>query len=243
MPRFATASGDPDLIQFDADIRQALNHEEPLEYAVEPSIQGITVEMVYEKGTLAVASTRGNGVEGEDITPNIKTILTVPLRLERLTDASPVPELLVIWGRVYMEKDPLDALNRSRRTNQLAPYADSAEAAADSLLQTNPKVTAKRPLNVFCVGACGMDPANSFETHYDRMVTVQQWGIRVNRPYLCVCNGIEQVIEHCRHIQESMHDQPYPVDGATVHVNRLSYQRRLGETSYTARWAITYNLF
>jgi DNA ligase (NAD+) len=182
-------------------------------------------------------------VEGENITTNIKTILTVPLRLERLADASPVPDLLVLWGRVYMEKDSLDALNRSRSTNQLVPYADSAAATADSLLQPNPRVTAKRPLNVFCVGAGGVDPANPSETHCDRMVTVQQWGVRVNRPHLHACTGIEQVIEYCRRIQESMHELLYPVEGATVHVNRLSYQRRLGETSDTARWAITYKLF
>jgi len=240
MPLFGTAADDQDLQEFDAGVRQSLKQEQPLQYAVEPSIEGITVEMVYEKGTLTVASTRGDGEVGEEITGNIKTILTVPLRLERLREAPPLPELLVVWGRVYVEKAALEARNRSRIESRLASYATPAEAAADSLRQPNPRVTAKRPLNVFCNGAAGVFPDTPYETHYEQMLAIQQWGLRVNRPHLRTCIDVEEVLEYCHDLQGSRGRLPYPVDGVLIGLNRLSLQRQLGEESGTAQWARAY---
>jgi DNA ligase (NAD+) len=240
MPLYRKVSDDRALREFDEEARRSLTLEEPLEYAVEPSIEGVPVEMVYENSRLEVVSTRGDGSVGYDITRNAKTILTVPLRLEKRKDSPPLPQLLVVWGRIYMESEPFEALNRRRETNQQPAYRNPAEAAANSLLQLDPKISATRPLNVFCSGAAALVPDSPSETHMDLMLLIQSWGLRVNRPHLRHCKGIDSVIKHCHRLEKTTAEVPYPVEGALIHVNRLPHQRRLVDVSGVAQWAAIY---
>ncbi|MBN2123546.1 MAG: NAD-dependent DNA ligase LigA [Deltaproteobacteria bacterium] len=227
------------LRDFDARIRRFLNEEAPIDYTAEPKMDGVAVELVYEKGALSVASTRGDGIVGEDITRNIKTILSVPITLVEVGDGPPIPDLLEVRGEVYMEKEDFDALNRSRAGQGLSLFANPRNAAAGSLRQLDSRVTARRPLNMFCYGVGEMSGTRP-ETQYDLMVTLQHWGLRVNRPAVRLCPSPDGVVDYCRELEERRAQFPFEIDGVVVKVNRIALQVRLGQKSRSPRWALAY---
>jgi len=230
---------DQEIIEFDARIKRFLKDSSSLDYTVEPKIDGLAVELVYENGTLAVASTRGDGEVGENVTRNIKTILTVPITLTRPKDQMPLPELLEVRGEVYMEIGDFEALNRERLARGLAAFANPRNAAAGSLRQLDPRVTAKRPLSMFCYGI-GEIRGAEFETQHSLMLALQRWGLRVNRPHIQVCPTAHEIVAYCHHLEEVRSQFPYEIDGAVIKVNRLDLQARLGRKSRSPRWAIAY---
>ena len=233
------AFGPQELIDFDARLKRYLDRTTPIEYTAEPKIDGLAVELVYENGRLTVASTRGDGYVGEDVTPNIKTILAVPLTLMEPKQGPPVPELLEVRGEVYMEVEAFGELNHERIKKNLPPFANPRNAAAGSVRQLDPRVTAKRPLNIFCYGV-GEVRGASFETQMEMMLTLQQWGLRVNRQYIKLCKTIEEAASYCEELERIRETFPYEIDGAVIKVNRLDLQHRLGEKSRSPRWAIAY---
>ncbi len=228
-----------ELKAFDERVRRFLGVTDPIEYTVEPKIDGLAVELVYEHGKLVVASTRGDGYVGEDVTQNVKTILSVPLTLDSYKEARAIPELLEVRGEVYMDIAAFEELNRQRIRQGLPPFANPRNAAAGSVRQLDPRVTAKRPLNIFCYGV-GEVRGASFETHMEMMICLQEWGLRVNRPHMRVCPDIDQVIDYCEALEDKRSEFPYEIDGAVVKVNRLDFQARLGEKARSPRWAIAY---
>ncbi len=230
---------DQDIRDFDARVKRFLGDDSPVEYTVEPKIDGLAIELVYENGVLSVASTRGDGFVGENVTPNVKTILTIPLTLINRKNAPPLPDLLEVRGEVYMDLEAFENMNRERLNKGLPPFANPRNAAAGSLRQLDPKVTAKRPLNMFCYGVGAMD--GSFcETQYELMLQIQEWGLRVNRPYIRICDTPSDVIDYCRHLEEIRSQFLFEIDGAVIKVNRLSLQARLGHKSRSPRWAMAY---
>jgi DNA ligase (NAD+) len=228
-----------DIKAFNARIKRLLGNGDELSYTVEPKIDGLAVEMVYEMGRLTRASTRGDGYAGENITPNIKTILSVPLTLLQFRKGRPIPELLEVRGEVYMEMEAFEALNRMRLSKNLSTFAGPRSAAADSLGQPDPRITVQRPLNVFCSGI-GEFKGPSFETQMELMITLQEWGLRVNRPHMRECHHMEEVIQYCLDLEEKRSRFPYQIDGAVIKVNHLALQARLGEKSQRPRWAMDY---
>lgn len=228
-----------ELMEFDERVRRFLNVSGPIEYVVEPKIDGLAVEIVYEEGRLTVASTRGDGYVGEDVTQNIKTILSVPLTLDSYKEARPIPELLEVRGEVYMEKEAFEQLNKERLKQGLPPFANPRNAAAGSVRQLDSRVTAKRPLNIFCYGV-GEVRGATFQTHMEMMICLQEWGLRINRPHMRLCANIDQVIQYCEELEEKRSQFPYEIDGAVVKVDRLAYQARLGQKSRSPRWAIAF---
>ena len=233
------AFGSQELIEFDARIKRYLGQDSPIEYTAEPKIDGLAVELVYENGKLVVASTRGDGYVGEDVTANIKTILSVPLTLMESKQGRPIPELLEVRGEVYMEVEAFEALNRERLKNNLPPFANPRNAAAGSLRQLDPRVTAKRPLNIFCYGV-GEVRGASFQSQMELMIALQQWGLRVNRQYIKLCHDIQEAVDYCESLEQNRATFPYEIDGAVIKVNSLELQRRLGEKSRSPRWAIAF---
>lgn len=229
---------DQDMRDFDARIKRFLGDDSPVQYTIEPKIDGLAIELVYEHGTLTVASTRGDGEVGENVTRNIKTILTIPLTLTQKKNTLPPPDLLEVRGEVYMEVEAFENLNRERVDRGLPPFANPRNAAAGSLRQLDPKVTAKRPLNMFCYGV-GIINA-SCNTHHELMILLQQWGLRVNRPYIRIGETITDVIDYCRHLEEIRDQFFYEIDGAVIKVNRLDLQTRLGQKTRSPRWAMAY---
>lgn len=228
-----------DIFEFDTRIRKNLGPGVPFEYVVEPKMDGLAVEAVYEKGRLTVASTRGNGLVGENITANLKTILDVPVSLLVLSTGRPAPDLLEVRGEVYMEHEDFARLNRERLAKALPPFSNPRNAAAGSLRQLDHRVTAKRPLRMFCYGV-GTISVDDFQTYYDLMVGLQEWGFRINRPHMRVCNTPEEVLGYCRDLENRRLEFPYEIDGAVIKVNRLGLQARLGQVSRSPRWALAW---
>lgn len=224
---------------FDARVRKLLPEHPVIEYTVEPKMDGLAIEIVYEKGHLVVASTRGDGYVGEDVTRNIKTIISIPLVLQRHDKDLPIPDLLEVRGEVYMEKHAFESLNRERLLKNMPPFANPRNAAAGSLRQLNPKVTAKRHLDMFCYGVGRVIPM-VYETQYELMLDLQALGLRVNRPYINLCTSVHEIISYCHHLEDIRLDLPYEIDGAVIKVNRLDLQARLGHKTRSPRWAVAY---
>lgn len=229
---------DQDIKDFDTRIKRFLGDDSPVQYTVEPKIDGLAVELVYENGALTVASTRGDGYVGENVTQNIRTIMTIPLTLTQKKNTLPPPDPLEVRGEVYMDLEAFENLNRERVDKGLQPFANPRNAAAGSLRQLDPRVTAKRPLNMFCYGVGTMNA--SCETHHELMILLQQWGLRVNRPYIRICDTITDVIDYCRHLEEMRAQFFYEIDGAVIKVNRLDLQTRLGQKTRSPRWSMAY---
>jgi len=227
------------IFDFDKRVRKFLKDDTPVNYTVEPKIDGLAVELIYEKGALSVASTRGDGRVGEDVTRNIKTILNVPLTLKSRKSSLPIPEILEVRGEVYMDLAAFETLNRKRAAQNEALFANPRNAAAGSLRQLDSRITAKRPLDMFCYGV-GNAHTLPFKTHWDIMMALQHWGLRVNRPHIVVCDTLDEVVTNCRNFEETRGQFPYEIDGAVIKVNPLELQSRLGEKSRSPRWAIAY---
>ncbi len=209
-----------------------------VEYVVELKYDGLAVELVYENGQLWVASTRGDGETGEDITSNVKTIKEVPLRL-LMGQGGGIPERLVARGEIYMRKDEFRDFNRRRVEQGEDPFANPRNAAAGSVRQLDPGVTAQRPLHIFLYGVPNGEDMG-FETHWDVLQTLPKWGLPVNLEHTGRCADVEEAITYQREMAEKRNELPYEIDGVVVKVNRLDYQDRLGVRTRDPRWALAY---
>lgn len=207
-----------------------------VEYVMEVKIDGLAVELVYTDGAFTLGSTRGDGYAGEDITQNLRTIRSIPMRLR--SDDVPVPERLEVRGEVYMGKKEFLALNEERELTGEPLFANPRNAAAGSIRQLDPRITARRKLNVFCY-AMGRITGMEFSTHMDFLLNLQKWGFRVN-PYVRLCRSIDELIGHYRYIRSIREEMPYEIDGTVIKVNRTDYQFDLGTVSRSPRWAIAY---
>ncbi len=222
--------------RFDETCRRELGRE-AVEYVAEPKYDGAAVELIYENGRLVVASTRGDGETGEDITPNIRSLKEVPVVL--LRHLEPPPERLVARGEVYMRKDEFDRLNRMRADSGLEQFANPRNAAAGSLRQLDPNITAQRPLHIF-VYAVAEAEGRAFETQKEVLDTLPSWGLKVNSDQIAVCNGAEEAVDYHRHLGEVREALPYEIDGVVYKVNRIADQQRLGYRQRDPRWALAY---
>jgi DNA ligase (NAD+) len=224
-----------EMAEFDARIRKFLNLER-IDYLVEPKVDGVAVELVYEEGVLTVASTRGDGVVGENITPNVRTIRSVPLRLR--AGKAPAPELLEVRGEVYFPIEPFRRLNREREEAGQPTFANPRNAAAGSLKQLDPRVSAARPLELACHGT-GEIRGRRFTTDFERLEALGDLGLRPV-PRSQVLGTLDEVFEFFDALDADRDSLPYEIDGLVVKVNDLSLQRRLGEVSRSPRWAVAY---
>jgi DNA ligase (NAD+) len=227
---------DPEeLTDFDRRVKKLLG-KDCVEYVAEPKIDGLAVEAVYREGIYAQGSTRGDGYTGEDIAENLRTVRSLPLRLIK-TDGK-VPSLLEVRGEVYMSKKDFAQLNRLREKAGEPVFANPRNAAAGSLRQLDPSVTASRKLHVFLY-AVGRVEGATFETHWEILESLKAWGLRVN-PQVRICASIEEAVDFHRRIEECRKALDYEIDGIVLKVNSLSEQTTLGEISRSPRWAIAY---
>ena len=226
MPDPVNGFKDQDIRDFDERVQAVLGNDDPTEYTSEPKINGVSVELVYKNGALTIAFTRDHSQGGEYITANLKTLLTVPLSLDQIDENCSIPALLDVRGMVYMEFEAFQALNLHRMEKALFPFKSPADAVADSIRQPNPRITAKRKLNMFCSGIAKYD-GPPFETEMESMIMLQKWGLRVNKPHLRLCPTAEKVIQYCHHLKEIRTQFPFKVDGALIKINRLSQQKKL----------------
>jgi len=252
MLSIANAMSDEELDEFDARVRRLLGLPEggPVDYVCEPKLDGLAVELVYQAGALVQGSTRGDGVQGEDVTPNLRTVgrtganRGVPLHLE-----GQVPLRLEIRGEVLLQKDHFQAMNRriERRNLELAvegkrleaPYANPRNAAAGSLRQKDWRVTATRPLSFIAYEAAIPGEALPWRSHWEKLQAVAGWGFETN-PENRRCRGLAEV-KACRdRMAEVRFALPYDTDGLVVKVDDLDQRRRLGAASRTPRWAVAW---
>ncbi|WP_136526485.1 NAD-dependent DNA ligase LigA [Geomonas ferrireducens] len=225
-----------DMIDFDDRVKRflGLSGDAEIAYVCEPKMDGVAVELVYRQGLLEIGSTRGDGVVGEDVTQNLKTIKDVPLRLE--TDKA--PELLTVRGEVYLPLAPFRKFNQEREEAGEPPFANPRNAAAGSLRQLDSRITAKRPLSIFCY-APGEIAGADFTSQSNFLETIPKWRLPVN-PLTRVVRGIGAMLAYYQEMMEQREELPYEIDGVVVKVDSFTMQRELGEKSRSPRWAIAW---
>jgi DNA ligase (NAD+) len=238
IPMLSLANGqnEAEVREFDQRVRRFLGTDGDLAYVAEPKLDGLAVELVYEMGKLVVGSTRGDGVNGENITQNLRTIKTIPLAL--IAREVPVPERLEVRGEVYMEIEKFEELNAKREASGEPLFANPRNAAAGSLRQLDPAITATRPLNVFFYAMGGVR-GYTFETHWQFLNTLPRWGLRVN-PLRRRCRNIDEAIAYYDEIASKREALAYEIDGVVIKVDSFGLQSRLGVISRNPRWALAY---
>jgi DNA ligase (NAD+) len=220
--------------EFDERVKRFLKSEDEIEYTVEPKYDGLAIELTYRDGFLFRASTRGDGYEGEDVTQNIRTIKSVPLKIE---DAEP-PKEIDIRGEVYMDIDEFEKLNREREQNGESAFANPRNAAAGSVRQLDSSITIARKLHLACYGI-GFVKEKIFRNQWEFIKWLEKTrfpipsGVKISR-------GIQNVINVVEEIGEKRRSFPFETDGAVVKVNDFNLQRALGVKTREPRWAVAY---
>lgn len=231
------AFDEEEVLAFDQRVRRFLNADSPVLYTAEPKLDGVAVEIVYENGRLVEASTRGDGYIGELITPHIRTIKTVPLTLLKTPDG-PLPSRLEVRGEVFIPVEAFKQLNEERLDKGEPLFANPRNAAAGSLRQLDSRITAKRPLEIFCYGV-GAVTDLEFASHWESLEVLRALGCRVN-PDIKPQATVDEIIGYYRDLVDRRHEFSYEMDGIVLKVDDLTLQKRLGEKSRSPRWAIAH---
>ena len=228
------ATAPEDLFEFEARLHRALPGTR-LAYVAEPKIDGLGVALLYERGRLARGATRGDGRVGEDVTPNLRTIRSVPMVLR---GALAEVDQLEVRGEVYMPRAEFAALNKALEEAGEATFANPRNAAAGAVRQKDPAVTARRPLDIFLYHVSRAD-ALGFETYWDTLTAMRAAGLRTN-PRAERHAAIADVTRYCERLERERNALGYDADGVVVKVDALDHQRRLGSTTHHPRWAIAF---
>ena len=229
------ATSESEFLEFHRRVvEQSGKVAEAIEYTAEPKFDGLAVEVIYEAGVLAQGATRGDGAVGEDITLNLRTVHSIPLRLL----GTSAPDLIEVRGEVIMDKEDFSKLNRERDRFGEPLFANPRNAAAGSVRQLDSKVTRLRPLTMFAHGIGslrGMELSNQWDT----LIFLGQLGFKVSE-HGKLCKTVDQVKEYYERLLKLREDLPYEIDGIVVKVNDFGLQRRLGEVSRSPRWAVAW---
>jgi len=217
-----------DLREFDQRMKKAASE---ITYFAELKIDGLAVTLHYENGQFIKGATRGDGVVGEDITQNLKTIQTIPLMIDELRP-------LEVRGEVYMSKSVFEGLNREREQSEIALFANPRNAAAGSLRQLDSKIAAKRKLTMFSYALVNANELD-YQTQMESLNRLTELGFNVNQTST-VCQTIEDVVHFVNHWEARRNDLPYEIDGIVIKVNELDKRESLGNTAKSLRWAIAY---
>ncbi len=221
------------LRRFDERLRRTVDDAS---YVVEPKLDGLSIELVYEDGVLVRAATRGDGTRGEGITENVRTIGAVPLRLR--ADARPVPSFLAVRGEVIMRLGAFEQLNERLLANGKTPFANPRNAAAGSLRQLDPKVTSARPLDVYCYDVLKLD-GDQFDSQRELLEGLAQWGFKMNE-LVGTAADVDGVVAYHRRVGEQRDDLEYEIDGIVIKLDDLKARALLGTTARHPRWAFAF---
>jgi DNA ligase (NAD+) len=235
MLSLANAFSEAEIRAFNRRVRDLLGTEDSIEYAAEPKLDGLAISLLYRSGVLERGATRGNGIKGEDITQNVRTIRAIPLKLR----GTACPDLLEVRGEVYIAKQDFEAMNERARAQGERTFVNPRNAAAGSLRQLDPRLTAKRPLSIFCYGIGKTQGGKLPETQAAILRQLSAWGLRVC-PETEVVQGEEGCFKYYTQLGASRQALPYAIDGVVYKVNRLDFQRRLGFVARAPRWAIAH---
>lgn len=229
MLSLANAFGEGDLRDFDRRVRESLNEE--YSYVCELKIDGLAVSLTYENGVFIQGSTRGDGAIGEDITMNLRTIHSIPLRLKE-------PVSIEVRGEAFMPKKSFEKLNREREERGETLFANPRNASAGSLRQLDPKIAASRNLDIFLYGIGNSGNVN-IRSHSEGLDYLDRLGFKTNKERR-KCKDIEEVIQYIKEYTEKRSTLPYEIDGIVIKVDSLAQQEKLGSTAKSPRWAIAY---
>ena len=225
---------DKDVVDFDRRVKEGLGLKtEEMVYVAEPKLDGVAVSIVYHNGVLKQAATRGDGKIGEDVTAQIRTLKTVPLKLQPSKNS---PELLEIRGEVYMPLEGFQTFNKQAILNNEKPFSNPRNAAAGSLRQLDPNITSKRPLKFFCHGLGEVKGMENHTHHHTILEQFRAWGLPVCSEFQVV-KGVEACLHFYQTLVKKRDKLPYEVDGVVYKVDDLSYQQRLGFVARAPRWA------
>ncbi len=228
------AVNEEEIREFDLRVKKILGlpADHGIAYLCEPKMDGLAVELVYTNGLLTIASTRGDGVTGEDVTENVRTIRSLPLRLNNEL----IPALLEVRGEIYLSLAAFQQINREKEENGEPPFANPRNAAAGSLRQLDPRVTARRPLSVYCY-APGIVEGVEFGSQQEFFDAIAGWGLPIN-PLVHRAAGIDGAVAFYHRMLEQRESLPYEIDGTVIKVDSFALQSELGEKSRSPRWAV-----
>ncbi len=229
------AFNDADMEDFDRRVHERLVSTQNIEYACEPKLDGIAVSLLYEKGLLVRGATRGDGSTGENITQNIRTVASIPLKL--LGDNH--PPILEVRGEVYMPKNSFNSLNAAAREINEKEFVNPRNAAAGSLRQLDSKVTASRRLEFCCYSLGRVEGQEMPAKHSEILDTFSRWGFKIN-PESKVVQGVQGCLDYYQNLAKKRNDLSYEIDGIVFKVNDIALQQRLGFVSRAPRWAISH---
>jgi DNA ligase (NAD+) len=233
MLSLSNAFSEKELTDFDKRIKKKFPHQF-FNYIIELKIDGLAIALVYEDGILQRGATRGDGFVGEDITQNLRTINSIPLRLIKFDNMQRVE----VYGEVYMNKDSFNKLNQKRDKQGENLFANPRNAAAGSVRQLDPSITAQRQLDTFIYQATFPD-GSYFSTHLQVLNFLKSAGFKVN-PHIKECQNIEEAINYCKTWESKKNKLNYEIDGMVIKLNQLSLREELGSTSKSPRWAIAF---
>ena len=237
MLSLSNAMSEAEMRDFDERVRKFLKTTDEIEYVVEPKLDGLAIELIYENGTFILGATRGDGVIGEDVTQNLKTIKSLPLVLIPQGQL-PVPHRIEVRGEIIIGTKEFEKLNRKRAESGEPLFANPRNAAAGSVRQLDSRITAQRPLDIYCYGI-GIVEGIAFSTQWELLQGLKSFGLRVNQ-YIKKCSTIDETISACLGIESIRKTLPYEIDGAVIKVNSFSLQSQLGTISKSPRWAIAF---
>ncbi|MEJ2724992.1 MAG: NAD-dependent DNA ligase LigA [Deltaproteobacteria bacterium] len=229
------ATSETEFLDFHRRVKDLTKAEDKdIQYAVEPKFDGLAVELVYNEGVFTLGSTRGDGLVGEDVTQNLRTVKSIPLRLM----GSSVPVLLEVRGEVIMNKEDFAGLNRAREKSGDPLFANPRNAAAGSVRQLDPRVTSTRPLNFFAYAA-GRVEGSTLRHHWESISYLKGLGFKISR-YVELCKNVEEVMDFYERILGLRDDLPYEIDGIVIKLDDFAMQHAAGELSRSPRWAVAW---
>lgn len=221
-----------ELEAFDKRVKDRLGNIDEIDYIAEPKLDGLAVSLLYENGLLVQAATRGDGSTGEDITENVRTIRTVPLKLE----GNKIPSTLEVRGEVFISIKGFERMNDNARKYEQKEFVNPRNAAAGSLRQLDARLTAQRPLEIFCYGVGLVEGGNLPADHYNMLMQLKKWGLRVC-PLIKLVKGVQGCWKFYEKMQQQREKLNYEIDGIVYKVNLKRYQDELGFVSRAPRWA------
>ena len=237
MLSLANTYDEKDLFDFDRRVKESLPEAEKVEYVVELKIDGASISINYKDGLLKTAATRGDGTVGEEVTNNIKTIRSIPLRIDISKEKKYKLKNFEVRGEVYMRISDFDKLNKDREANSEKLFANPRNSAAGTLKLQDPKIVSARKLNVFLYSLISVD--EEFESQEENLKLLSKLGFTVN-PHYKVCKSIDEVLKVCNKFEEIRDTLEYEIDGAVIKVNSMRQQKLLGSIAKSPRWAVAY---